>query len=77
MHPIVAAVTEKIIERSKISRKKYLDLIDSEAQRLQQQPARHGVSCTNLAHAIAAEKNDDKLILKHSHRAANIGIISK
>jgi len=76
MHPIVAAVTEKIIERSKISRKKYLDLIDSEAQRLQQQPARHGVSCTNLAHAIAAEKNDDKLILKHSHRAANIGIIS-
>jgi len=76
MHPIVAAVTERIIERSKISRNKYLELIDSEAQRLQQQPARHGISCTNLAHAIAAEKNDDKLILKHSHRAANIGIVS-
>ena len=76
MHPIVAAVTEKIIERSQGSRKRYLDLIALEAKRLQQNPARHGVSCTNLAHAIAAENNDDKYILKHSHRAANIGIIN-
>ncbi|MFT7410128.1 MAG: phosphogluconate dehydratase [Oleispira sp.] len=76
MHPIVEAVTEKIINRSRDSRKKYLDLIGSEAERLQQQPARHGVSCTNLAHAIAAEDTDEKMILKQSHRASNIGIIN-
>jgi phosphogluconate dehydratase len=76
MHPIVKAVTEKIIHRSRDSRKAYLDLISSEAERLQQQPARHGVSCTNLAHAIAAEDSDKKVILKQSHRAVNIGIIN-
>lgn len=76
MHSIVAAVTERIIKRSKASREQYLDLIEAEAQRLQSQPARHGISCTNLAHAIAAEKNEEKIILKQSHRAANIGIVS-
>ena len=76
MHSIVEAVTEKIIERSRDSRKKYLDLITAEAKRLQDQPARHGLSCTNLAHAIAAEDHDEKMILKQSHRAANIGIIT-
>jgi phosphogluconate dehydratase len=76
MHPIVAAVTERIIERSKKSRQEYLQLINSEAERLQQQPARYGMSCTNLAHAIAAEDHDEKFILKQSHRAANIAIVS-
>jgi len=76
MHPIVEAVTQRIIERSKVSRKKYIDLITAEAERLQKEPARHGLSCTNLAHAIAAEDNDKKIILKQSHRAANIGIVS-
>jgi phosphogluconate dehydratase len=76
MHPIVEAVTEKIINRSRDSRKNYLDLIAAEAERLQKQPARHGISCTNLAHAIAAEDHDEKMILKQSHRAANIGIIN-
>ena len=76
MHPIVVAVTEKIIERSKGSRKKYLSLIAAEAERAQQTPARHNVSCTNLAHAIAAENHEEKIILKHSQRAANIGIVS-
>ena len=76
MHSIVAAVTERIIKRSKKSRQEYLQLINSEAERLQNQPARHGMSCTNLAHAIAAEDHDEKVILKQSHRAANIAIIS-
>lgn len=76
MHPIVVAVTEKIIERSKDSRKKYLSLIAAEAERSQQTPARHNMSCTNLAHAIAAEDQEEKIILKHSQRAANIGIVS-
>lgn len=76
MNPIVHAVTEKIIHRSKKSREKYLHLIQLEADRVKNKPARHGMSCTNLAHAIAAEAPDEKLILKHSHRAANIGIVS-
>lgn len=76
MHAIVAAVTERIIKRSQKPRQEYLNLIAEEAQRLQQQPARHGISCTNLAHAIAAEEHDEKVILKQSSRAANIGIIN-
>lgn len=76
VHPIVKAVTDKIIARSAQSRKQYLSLIATEAERLQREPARHGLSCTNLAHAIAAEESDDKLILKQSHRAANVGIIN-
>lgn len=76
MNPIVSAVTERIIERSKTTRKNYLELIEREAERLQNAPARHGMSCTNLAHAIAAEQDDSKLILKQSHSAANIGIVT-
>ena len=76
MNPIVMAVTERIIARSKITRTAYLALIESEAERLQNAPARHGMSCTNLAHAIAAESDDSKLILKQSQRAANIGIVT-
>jgi phosphogluconate dehydratase len=76
MNPIVLAVTERIIERSKTTRKNYLELIEREAERLQKAPARHGMSCTNLAHAIAAEQDDAKLILKQSHSAANIGIVT-
>ncbi|MFT6189569.1 MAG: hypothetical protein ACJAZ6_001398, partial [Oleispira sp.] len=45
MHAIVAAVTERIIKRSQKPRQEYLNLIAEEAQRLQQQPARHGISC--------------------------------
>jgi phosphogluconate dehydratase len=76
VHPIIAAVTEKIILRSKDKRAAYLDFIRREAERIQQQPARHGVSCTNLAHTIAAENKDEKIILKQSKTAANIAIIS-
>ena len=76
MNPIVMAVTERVIARSRVSRKQYLNLIETEAGRLQNAPARHGMSCTNLAHAIAAEQEDSKLILKQSQRAANIGIVT-
>lgn len=76
MNPIVLAVTERIIERSKTTRKDYLELIEREANRLQKAPARSGMGCTNLAHAIAAESDDSKLILKQSQSAANIGIVT-
>lgn len=76
MNPIVTDVTNRIIERSKITRTCYLELIEKEAQRLQKEPARLAMGCTNLAHAIAAETSDDKMILKSSQRAANIGIIT-
>lgn len=76
MNPIVTDVTNRIIERSKITRTDYLELIEKEAQRLQKEPARLAMGCTNLAHAIAAETSDDKMILKSSQRAANIGIIT-
>jgi hypothetical protein len=52
VHSIVAAVTQKIIDRSRDSRKKYLELITAEAGRLQQQPARHGIIRVDQGHHI-------------------------
>ncbi|ASP39479.1 phosphogluconate dehydratase [Bacterioplanes sanyensis] len=73
MHHIVEQVTERIQQRSRESRQHYLQHI---AQAASEGPLRHQLSCTNLAHNYAAASDDDKLILKASHAAANIGIIS-
>ena len=47
LHPVVDAVTNRIIERSRPSRSAYLAHLD--AARLQG-PQRGALSCTNLAH---------------------------
>lgn len=76
MHAIVKAVTERIIQRSQSSRQQYLQFIEQQAQQAQNSPARFNMSCTNQAHGYAASADDEKLILKQSHRAANIAIIN-
>ena len=76
MHAIINDVTLRIIERSQVQRHNYLDLIQQQAQRLQEGPARYGLSCTNLAHDVASAENAEKLILKQSARGANIGIVT-
>ncbi|NRB25103.1 phosphogluconate dehydratase [Shewanella sp.] len=72
MHAVVQAVTDRIIERSKVSRAKYLAALDEAKQ--------HGVhrsslSCGNLAHGFAACNPDDKQSIKGLTKA-NIGIVT-
>ena len=71
LHPVIARVTERIIERSRDSRGRYLDLIAREAERF---PGRHALSCANLAHGFAAAL-DDKPALKGG-RGPNLGIVT-
>ena len=50
-NPTIAAVTDRIIERSKASRRRYLDLMAGEADRGINRPR---LSCGNFAHGFAA-----------------------
>jgi phosphogluconate dehydratase len=71
LHPVVAAVTDRIIERSRAGRAAYLDLIDREADRGLDRPA---LSCGNLAHGFAAAEGDKAAI--RAGGKMNIGIVT-
>ncbi|MCT7358686.1 phosphogluconate dehydratase [Thalassolituus pacificus] len=73
MHPILLDVTARIRQRSQTTRAAYLAQIE---QAVAQGPVRDQLSCTNLAHDYAASSDNEKLILRQNHRAANIAIIS-
>ncbi len=72
MHPIVQKVTQRIIERSRDSRARYLQMIDQAAA---DGPLRSGLSCGNLAHGFAACGKTDKERLK-GDQSANIAIVT-
>ncbi|MGB3727448.1 MAG: phosphogluconate dehydratase [Glaciecola sp.] len=72
MNTIIQEVTQRIIERSKVSRAAYLAKIDK-ARR--QGPHRGALSCGNLAHGFAACGKDDKADLR-SMTKSNIAIVS-
>ena len=71
LNPVVAQVTARIVERSRESRGRYLDMIAREADR---HGSRDFLSCSNLAHGFAAAEGDKPAIA--SGRAANIGIVT-
>ncbi|WP_374529113.1 phosphogluconate dehydratase [Novosphingobium sp.] len=71
LHPAVERVTQRIIEKSKASRRRYLDLMDAEAERF---PNRNALSCSNLAHGFAAALEDKGAI--KSGRGANLAIVT-
>ena len=71
LHPTLAAVTDRVIERSRPSRVAYLDLIAREADRGLGRPA---LSCGNLAHGFAASEGDKPAI--RGGRAMNLGIVT-
>lgn len=70
--PAIAAVTERIVERSKESRGTYLAQL---GERAKAGPKRSTLSCGNLAHGFAACGPDDKNALK-GDVVGNIGIIT-
>ncbi|MGL4447571.1 MAG: phosphogluconate dehydratase [Shewanella sp.] len=71
-NPVVQAVTDRIIARSKASREGYLAALN--------EARHHGVhrsslSCGNLAHGFAACRPDEKVALRQLTKA-NIGIVT-
>ncbi|MES0873496.1 phosphogluconate dehydratase [Sinimarinibacterium thermocellulolyticum] len=67
----VAAVTDRIVERSRPTRQAYLELIERERSSGVQRPR---LSCGNFAHGFAAA-GEDKLAIR-ALRAPNIGIVT-
>ncbi|MER2253263.1 phosphogluconate dehydratase [Methylorubrum podarium] len=71
LHPEVAAVTERVVARSRDSRRAYLDLIEREREAGVHRPK---LACGNLAHGFAASGEDKPAII--AGRAMNIGIVT-
>jgi phosphogluconate dehydratase len=70
LHPAVERVTARIIERSRESRKRYLDLLDREGERHQ---GRGWMGCSNLAHGFAAAEQDKPAIVAGG---VNLGLVT-
>jgi phosphogluconate dehydratase len=71
LNPTIARVTDRIIERSKPTRRRYLDLMAEQKERGISRPR---LSCGNFAHGFAASGEDKDAI---SHLAGpNIGIVT-
>ncbi|MFD1105050.1 phosphogluconate dehydratase [Sphingobium olei] len=71
LHPTIAKVTERIIERSRPRRRQYLDLIERGRDA---GTNRDQLSCGNLAHGFAASGEDKPVI--RTGKAMNIGIVT-
>ncbi len=72
MHPVVAQVTARIVERSRTRRSAYLALIDAAAKRPR---STDRMGCANLAHAVAGSPLDDRFKIVAEH-APNIAIVT-
>ncbi|MGF1885124.1 phosphogluconate dehydratase [Photobacterium profundum] len=71
-HSVLLDVTQRIIERSQVTRTAFLAKIDEQAA---EGKGRAQLSCGNLAHAVAASCNSEKTaILNFTH--ANVGIVT-
>ena len=71
LHPKIAEVTARIVEKSRDTRASYLERIEDARKA---GPGRAHLSCGNLAHAFAASPLGDKLSIRG--RAPNIGIVT-
>jgi len=71
MNPVVAAVTDRIIERSRDSRARYLSLLDRARDGWIGRPS---LGCANLAHAYAGTP-EDRAAMK-ADAGMNIGIVT-
>ncbi|WP_260924342.1 phosphogluconate dehydratase [Novosphingobium sp. 9] len=69
--PALSRVTDRIIERSKPSRTRYLELMARESDR---HADRNFLSCSNLAHGFAASGEDKPSLA--AGRAPNLGIVT-
>jgi phosphogluconate dehydratase len=72
VNDIVSVVTEKVVLRSKVQRRRYLERID---QARAHQPNRKALGCANLAHGFAACGSGDKGALREGS-GPNLGIVT-
>lgn len=72
LHPTIARVTDRVIERSRESRRRYLDLMRSEGDKHADRNT--ALPCSNLAHGFAAMGEDKASIM--SRAGPNIGVIT-
>ncbi len=72
MHAIVEKVTHEIMERSRNTRAEYLRRIEAAST---SHVARETLSCSNIAHAMAVESDEDKSRYAQM-KAPNIGIVT-
>jgi phosphogluconate dehydratase len=72
IHPVVDAVTRRLVERSAPTRAAYLAQIGAAAE---QGPARGRLACANLAHGLAATGQQDKHALR-TFVKPNVAIVS-
>src|SRR3954470_11950151 len=76
VHPILSAVTARIVERSQPYREAYLARIEiAHKESVRQGVQRGSLSCTNLAHGFAAFPSNDKLALRQQ-RSPSVAIVS-
>ena len=71
LHPTVERVTSRIVERSRGTRRDYLERMQAARER---QPMRARLSCGNLAHGFAAA-GEDKPMLRGG-RGPNLAIVT-
>jgi phosphogluconate dehydratase len=71
LHPVIERVTAALEQRSQARRAGYLQRITQAAQRA----TAHQFGCSNLAHALAAQSDDERLIMKQGG-SPHIAIIS-
>jgi len=72
MNPALSAVTDRIVKRSRPTRRAYLDLIERERDRGSRSRATLG--CANLAHGYAGTEEDRDAM--KANAAMNIGILT-
>ncbi|MDW5443779.1 phosphogluconate dehydratase [Polaromonas sp. SM01] len=72
LHPTIARVTDKIRERSNVTRSAYLQRLDNTATRA---VSVDRMGCGNVAHAVAGMPLDDRFKVV-TQRAPNIGIVT-
>ena len=72
IHPVVARVTQRIIERSAVTRAAYLQQIEIAAGRGR---GADRMGCANVAHAFAAMPSNDKFKVV-TEKAPHIGIVN-
>jgi phosphogluconate dehydratase len=71
LNAVVAAVTDRIIERSRRGRTAYLDLIEREREQTVRRPQ---MGCANIAHAYAGTEEDRDTL--RADAGMNIGIVT-
>lgn len=68
----IQQITKEIIDRSQATRQRYLSMLDESRN---QPPATERMSCSNWAHVVAANSDDEKKSIP-AGQGANIGIVT-